>query len=701
MPNTEKHPKSSPIGYEIKDGVALISIDNPPINAISAAVREGLLCSLDKAKNDNVSAVLLYCEGKTFIAGADITEFGKPQTSPTLPEVIAAIEGFAVPVMALLHGNALGGGLEIAMAAHYRCATATTKLGLPEVTLGLVPGSGGTQRLPRLVGVEKALAMISSGKPILATEALEHGLIDQIIESPSIDSALLYLREQIKNGAEIRRTGELLIPQAPDGFFAKKRLSIKPSGVLATSYILDLIELATKTNIGEGQQTERERFLECRSSAGSAALRHIFFAERSSAKLTGTAKSAVARPVEQVAIIGAGTMGGGIAMCFANAGLPVTLVETAEANLSRGIAQIEKNYSQSMKRGLLSQEQVNNAIACIKPSLDYQDIANADLVIEATFENMEVKKEVFAKLVSVCKTDCILATNTSYLDIDAIAATTDRPQDVVGAHFFSPANIMKLLEVVRAEKTAPDVLKTVMDIGKRIGKVPVAVGVCHGFVGNRMLKGYARQAQLLLLEGCTPSQIDTAIQSWGMAMGPLAVGDLAGIDISYRSRRDQGIPSGSMAEFALPDALVESGRLGQKSGSGYYTYDQETRERSNDDSVNTLVSSIAQQWKIDRREIQDTEIIDRLTLALVNEGIRILDEGIAARPSDIDVVYVNGYGFPRWRGGPMYHAEKIGLKVILQKLRALHKQTGDAFWKPAQLLIRLVDANSELSELNT
>ncbi|AMO67302.1 3-hydroxyacyl-CoA dehydrogenase NAD-binding protein [gamma proteobacterium BDW918] len=688
------------ICYERRGKIGLISINNPPINAISAAVREGLISALTRAKADKVSSVLIYCMGKTFIAGADITEFGKPQTGPTLPEVISAIEEFPVPVIAALHGNALGGGLEIAMAAHYRCAAQNTKLGLPEVTLGLVPGSGGTQRLPRLIGVEKALAMISSGKAISADEALQCGLIDQIIAASLPESGIAYAKELIDNGAKVRPTSALIASPVDEHFFENKKNSLKPTGILAPAYILELIELATKTDIHEGQRVERERFLECRSSAGSAALRHIFLAERACTKLPDIAPSVTPRPINKVAVIGAGTMGGGIAMCFASAGFPVTLIETAQENLNRGLDQIEANYNQSVKRGRLSQDQLAKAISNIKPSLQYADIADADLVIEATFENMDVKKAVFSKLVEVCKPNCILATNTSYLDVNTIADVTGRPQDVIGAHFFSPANIMKLLEVVRTQKTAPEVVMSVMVIAKRIGKVAVAVGVCHGFVGNRMFKAYARQAQLLLLEGCTPAQVDTVIQTWGMAMGPLAVGDLAGIDISYRSRRDQGICSGSIAEFALPDLLVEMGRLGQKSGSGYYNYEPETRARKNDQSVHDLIQSIANQWCITRREISNDEIIDRLSLALINEGAHILDEGIAARPSDIDVVYVNGYGFPRWRGGPMYLADKIGLDKVVRKLEILREQTGDTCWEPAKLLHKLAATSQTLSSLN-
>jgi 3-hydroxyacyl-CoA dehydrogenase len=446
--------------------------------------------------------------------------------------------------------------------------------------------------------------------------------------------------------------------------------------------------------------TERERFLECRDSPQSAALRHVFFAERATGRLPDIPADTPTRPIATVAVIGAGTMGGGIAMCFANAGIPVTLVETTQDNLDRGLETIRRNYEGSLKRGRFSQAQVDHALDNLSGSVDYADIAGVDLVVEAVFENMAVKKEVFAKLDASCKPGCILATNTSYLDVNEIAAATDRPADVIGAHFFSPANVMKLLEVVRAEKTAPDVVQTFMKLARTIGKIPVAVGVCHGFVGNRMLRGYARQSQLLLLEGASPAQIDGAMERWGMAMGPIAVGDLAGLDIGYRSRRDQGIESRSMKESALADTLVEMERLGQKSGAGYYRYDPETRRREPDPEVDALIEQLAAQWQVPRRDIADEEIVDRLQLALINEGARILEEGIAARPSDIDIVYLNGYGYPAWRGGPMFYADTLGLPTVVEKLQALQASTGDDSWAPAPLLLRLRDEGSTLASLN-
>ncbi len=685
---------SAPIRYHLDGHTAVIAINNPPINAISASVRQSLLSALEKAQADNAQAVLLYGEGKTFIAGADISEFDKPQAFPQLPDVIAAIEACPIPVVVAMHGNALGGGLEIAMAGHYRCAKKGTKLGLPEVNLGLLPGSGGTQRLPRLVGAEKALDMILGGKPISAEAALQCGLLDALVDGPLPRAALGYVESLLKDKCGPRKTSDKPATQADPDLFAAKRAGLQRAAkaILAPGYIIDLVELATQTPVSEGQRVERERFLECRESPASAAIRHLFFAERATTKLDDISPKTPPRTVERVAVIGSGTMGSGIAMCFATAGYDVTLVDTAEANLQRGMTSIRNSYEQSLKRKIMDKTAMEQALGNIQPTTSLQDIHNADLVVEATFESMQVKLEVFAQLDEICKPGCILATNTSYLDVNEIALSTKRPQDVVGAHFFSPAHIMKLLEVVRGAQTADDVVLTVMNIAKRIGKIPVAVGVCHGFVGNRMLRQYARQAQLLLLEGGTPQQIDNVIQQWGMAMGPLSVADLAGLDISYRSRRDQGIESGSQPEISVPDALVESERLGRKTGAGFYCYDPEAGKPAPDASVTTLIEAQSQRWGITRRDLTDTEIVNRLILALVNEGAKILEEGIAARASDIDVVYVNGYGFPRWRGGPMYYAEKLGLANVVSIMRQLEQSTGDPFWKPAEWLIKMAES---------
>lgn len=691
------------VHYELIDALGVIRIDNPPVNALSQTVRGGIMQALEHARTDDSQLLLILCAGRTFIAGADITEFGKPPQPPSLPDVISALEGFPKPVVAALHGTALGGGLELALACHYRAALPDTRLGLPEVKLGLLPGAGGTQRLPRLVGPELALEMMSSGAPITARKALEAGLIDRILEGELEPAAIRWAQTLVADSVQVRPTGERPVPAPVQADFLERHRQAnarKHRGQLAPGYIAELVELALHASLEQGLQRERECFLACKASPQSAALRHVFFAERATGKLPDIPADTPVRPVRRVAVIGAGTMGGGIAMCFASAGIPVTLVETTRDYLDNGLEKIRQNYANSVKRGRFTAEAVAGWLDNIRGTLDYDDLAEVDLVIEAVFENMAVKKEVFGKLDAVCKPGCILATNTSYLDVDAIAAATSRPADVIGAHFFSPANVMKLLEVVRAEKTAADVVQTFMKLARTIGKIPVAVRVCHGFVGNRMLRAYARQAQLLLLEGATPTQVDQAMENWGMAMGPLAVGDLAGLDIGYRSRRDQGIDSRSVLESALADTLVEMDRLGQKSGAGYYRYDPATRAREADAEVEQLLRDIAVQWQVPQREIGDDEIVDRLILALVNEGAAIIQEGIAARPSDVDIVYINGYGFPSWRGGPMFHADSLGLDAVIARLRELRELTGDEGWEPAPLLRELAAAGNSLESLN-
>lgn len=692
------------VSYEVDSRIGVIRIDNPPVNALSHPVRAGLMEALRQAASDAAcDALLILCRGRTFIAGADITEFGKTPLEPHLPDVITAIENFPKPVVAALHGTALGGGLEVALAAHYRCALPDTRLGLPEVKLGLLPGAGGTQRLPRVVGAQAALDMMISGDPIGAPRAAELGLVDQVLEGELESAALAYTRKLLDASAPPRPTGRLTAaaPEAA-GFFDDYRAAIarRARGLIAPGFIVELVELATRVPVEEGQVRERERFIECRDSPQSAALRHVFFAERATGKLRDIPPDTPVRPVNSVAVIGAGTMGGGIAMCFANAGIPVILVETARENLDRGLSVIERNYATSVKRGRFTQAQVDGFMANLSGTVDYADIANVDAVIEAVFENMAVKKEVFTRLDAACKPECILATNTSYLDVNEIAGATGRAPQVIGAHFFSPANVMKLLEVVRADRTAPDVVQTFMQLARKIGKIPVAVGVCHGFVGNRMLKGYARQAQLLLLEGASPEQVDGAMESWGMAMGPIAVGDLAGLDIGYRSRRDQGIEPRSVMESTLADTLVEMERLGQKSGAGYYRYDPQTRKRQPDPEVASLIEEIAARWGVERRAIGAEEIVDRLVLSLVNEGAAILREGIAARPSDIDIVYLNGYGFPAWRGGPMFYADSLGLDAVVEKLTGLQRLTDDGCWEPDPLLLELAGRGEKLGSLN-
>jgi 3-hydroxyacyl-CoA dehydrogenase len=650
---------TSPVKYTLTDNIGVITIDSPPVNALSQAVRQGIMEALDVAAADASEAVLIICDGRTFIAGADISEFGKPLMDPWLPEVVNRIEATAKPVVAAIHGTALGGGFEVALSAHYRCALPTAKVGLPEVKLGLLPGAGGTQRTPRLAGVEAALQLMTSGVPVAAAKAQAAGLIDKVVDGDLYAEALAWAKELVADGAAPRRTSEQEIPAFDASIFDGYRATLakRARGQIAPQFIVDCVEGATTLPFDKGLELERNKFAELMDGEQSAALRHFFFAERQAAKVDGLAKDTPTRPVESVGIIGGGTMGGGIAMSFANAGIAVTLVEINDEALERGLAIIDRNYAGSVKRGKLSEEKAAACRALISGSTDYAALAEADMVIEAVFEDPDLKKEIFAKLDGVCKPGAILATNTSYQDVDAIAAATARPEDVIGTHFFSPAHIMKLLEVVRGEKTADDVLATCMKLAKRIRKVPVVSGVCYGFIGNRMLQPYGAQTQLLLLEGATPGQIDNAMESWGMAMGPLRVFDLAGLDIGYKARQalsdDQ---KGDPATFRVPDLLVEAGRLGQKSGSGFYSYD-ENRRPTPDPAVHEMIEQAAADLGVERREISDEEIVERLIGALVAEGRKILEEGIAQRSSDIDVVYVYGYGFPAHRGGPMFYGD--------------------------------------------
>ena len=637
--------------------IAIVTVDNPPVNALSLPVRSGLLSCFAKAREEGSSAIILICAGGTFIAGADISEFGKPPADPWLPEVLAQIEDSDVPVIAAIHGTALGGGLETAMACHYRIALPSARMGLPEVLLGLLPGAGGTQWSPRLIGVEAALDLMISGKPIGAKDALEKGLIDRIADGDLKDAALAFARELA--GAGPRRTTDLPVQSAhlPEGFFDAVRESVgkKTRWLPAPQRIIDCVEAAATLDYPSAVAKERSLFMELMNSPESAGLRHVFFAERQAAKIDDIPKDTKLRPVNSVGIIGAGTMGGGIAMNFANAGIPVTLLEINQEALDRGIAVCRKNYERSAKKGRFTMDQVEKLMGLISGTTDYEDLAQADLVIEAVFENPDIKYEVFRKLDKVCKPGAILASNTSYQDVDAIAAVTSRPQDVLGMHFFSPANIMKLLEVVRGEKTAADVLATVMKLAKKIRKVAVVSRVCYGFIGNRMFRGYMREAQALLLDGATPAQVDAALERFGMAMGPLAVADLAGLDIDYKAR--QAIPDlPDDPVHHVVDQLVEAGRLGQKSGAGFYRYDPETRQRLNDPEVEALIRAEAKALDITPKTFSDEEIVKRVLTPLIDEGKMILDEGIAQRPGDIDIVYIYGYGFPAHRGGPMFYA---------------------------------------------
>ena len=691
------------VSYQIINNIGVIRLNNPPVNALSQALRQGVQQAIETAQNDSSKALVLICEGRTFIAGADITEFGKPPLTPSLHDMLESIENSNKPVIAAIHGTALGGGFETALACHYRCAVATAKVGLPEVKLGLLPGAGGTQRTPRLAGVEAALDLMTSGNPVNASKAQELGLIDKVFDGDLLEAALFWARELVAGSAPLRRVRDINIDAetVPAALFDNYRakLARRARGQIAPGHIVSCVEDAVNLSMKEGLKTERERFVACMQSSQSSAMRHLFFAERQAARVKGIDKATPTREIRSVAIIGGGTMGGGIAMNFANAGIPVKLLEINDEALQRGLGMIEKNYGITVSKGKLSEEQKQHCLSLIEGVTDYKSLADVDLVIEAVFEDLDIKKQVFSQLDSICKPGAILATNTSYQDVNLIAEATGRPGDVIGLHFFSPANVMKLLEVVRGEKTTNEVIASTMKLARTIKKVPVLSRVCYGFIGNRMLRHYAREAQLCLIEGSSPEQIDAVMQTWGMAMGPLAVGDLAGLDIAYNARKaltDE--QKGAPKTYCIPDTLVEMGRLGQKSGAGYYNYDPQTRARSSDADVMALVKAKATGQGIERREFEDEEILNRLIFALINEGAKILEEGIAQRSGDIDVVYAFGYGFPVARGGPMHYADSIGLQKVYDTVCEYHEQTGESYWQPAALLAQLVSEGKTFKE---
>jgi len=692
---------TSPVSYELVDEIGVVTIDNPPVNALSQAVRQGIHDAIEAAQSDTSKAVLILCAGRTFIAGADIREFGQAPQEPHLPDLCAEIENSSKLVAAALHGTALGGGFEVALSCHYRCAIKTAKVGLPEVKLGLLPGAGGTQRTPRLIGAMAALDLITSGNPVDAERAASLGLIDHLVDGDLRDAALAWCRHLVAKKAPRRKTSELRVESVSDGVLAdyRARLARRARGQVAPQKIIECIEAAMTKPFPDGMATERKKFIECMQSPQSAAMRHMFFAEREAAKVRGLAKDTALRSIENVGVIGAGTMGGGIAMNFANAGMQVTLLEVSDEALSNGLQTIDRNYMGGIKRGKLTEAEALERRGRITGTTNYATLADADLVVEAVFESLDLKQDIFAELDAVCKQGAILATNTSYQDVNRIAAATRRPQDVIGLHFFSPAHIMKLLEVVRADETADDVLATCMALAKRIRKTPVVSGVCYGFIGNRMLGHYGREAQLCVIEGATPEAVDTALEQWGMAMGPLAVFDLAGLDVGYKAR--QGLPEdkrGDPRASRVADALVEMGRCGQKTGAGFYRYDPETRKRSNDPEVLTLIEREAAALGVEYRDIDSSEIVDRLIFALINEGMKILEEGIAQRPGDIDVVYVYGYGFPAFRGGPMHYADTVGLDHVLARVQEFQQRFGAENWTPAPLLERLVADKTTLAE---
>ncbi len=695
---------SSGVTYELIDTIGVITVNNPPVNALSQALRLGLLEVITAAQKDASEALVLLCAGRTFIAGADITEFGKPPVAPFLPEVLSALENSRKLVVAAIHGTALGGGFETALACHYRCAVPSAKVGLPEVKLGLLPGAGGTQRVPRLAGVKAALEIITSGNPLSAAEAADLNLIDEVLPHENLrESAIAYARDLVDSGAQLKRVRDITLNASSlePGFFDnyRRKLAERARGQIAPDRIVSAVEAAVNMPMDQGLIRERDLFMELLNSSESRAMRHIFFAEREAAKIKDLPADTPVRDIRRVAIIGGGTMGGGIAMCFANVGVPVTLLEIGQEALERGLGIIRKNYAITVQKGKMSEAEMQQRLQLITGSTAYEDLADMDLVIEAVFENPDVKKEVFRKLDAVCKRGAILASNTSYQNIDDIAAVTSRPQDVLGMHFFSPANVMKLLEVVRGEKTANDVLATAMQVGRRIGKVCALSRVCYGFIGNRMLAGYGRQAHMLLLDGASPAQVDAAAEAFGMAMGPLAMSDLAGLDIGYKARQAREA-AGEVIDPAtdcVSSALVELGRLGQKSGAGYYRYDPQTRARQSDPEVDALIRAHADKLGIVRREISQDEIVARLFYPLINEGALILEEGIAQRPGDIDIVYVYGYAFPSAKGGPMFYADEVGLKTVYDTIVRFGRELGEEHWKPAPLLERLARSGNTFS----
>jgi 3-hydroxyacyl-CoA dehydrogenase len=684
-----------------KDGeIAVITVDNPPVNALKQVVRAGLLSTLTQARDDAATrAIVLVGAGRTFIAGADITEFGKPSQPPSLPEIIGLIENSPKPVIAAMHGTPLGGGLELTLACHFRIAAPGTRLGLPEIKLGLIPGAGGTQRLPRLVGMDRAMAMILSGEPVPAQQALADGLIDEIAEGDLTAAAVAFARRVLAEKRPLRRVRDLEGKIEPlranlEKFAELAAANTKRSrGLHAPARAIEALRWTLDVPFDEAVTRERATFTELIADEQSKAQRHIFFAEREAAKVPGVSKDVLPREIKRTAVIGAGTMGGGIAMCFANAGIPVTVVEAAPEALTRGLDTVAKNYRTSVSRGSLTTAEMDRRMGLFNGVTDIEAVSDADIVIEAVFEEMPIKKQVFGNLDRLAKPDAVLASNTSYLDVNEIGASTKRPQSVLGMHFFSPANVMRLLEVVRGKATAPDVLATALAVGRRLGKVPVVVGVCHGFVGNRMLRARSIEAERLLLEGALPHEVDGAIGEFGFPMGPFAMSDLAGLDVSWRMRKAQGV----RAEIA--DSLCEAGRFGQKTGKGFYLYEAGSRSPRPDPKVEALIVGASARLGVKRRSIGREEIIERLIYPMINEGARILEEGIALHSGDIDVIWIHGYGFPIWRGGPMHYADTVGLSRIRDRLARLTRESGDARHEPSALLNRLANENGSFCAL--
>jgi 3-hydroxyacyl-CoA dehydrogenase len=686
-----------------RDGVGVVTVDNPPVNALSPGVPEGILAALEAARNDpSVKGLVLVGAGHTFIAGADIKEFrritsGEAERGEGLAPLLRALEDFPKPVVCAIHGTALGGGLEVAMACHYRVAAPSAQVGQPEVKLGIIPGAGGTQRLPRLAGVAKALEMCTQGAPVTAAEARRHGIVDAVVEGDLVEGAVRFLQEALAAGRPHPRTRErgdkLGDARENHALFAAARevATRKGRGLLAPQKAIDAVEAATRLPFAEGLAKEAELFRECLHSDQSKALIHVFFAERAVAKVPDVSRDTPVVTIQSAAVVGAGTMGSGIAMVYANAGIPVALREADQAALDRGLAGIRKTYASAVQKGRLTQDAADRRLALIRPTLAFEGLAEADIVVEAVFEGMELKKQVFAQLDALCKPTAILASNTSSLDVDEIASATARPERVVGHHFFAPPSVMRLLEIVRGKATDREVIASSMALARRLGKVGVLAGNCRGFIGNRMYALYQREAQFLVEEGARVEDVDAALQDFGMAMGPLATGDLSGLDVGWRIRKEfRHLEPPGLRRALLADRLCERGRYGQKTGAGWYRYDAGGRSPIPDPDAEAIIGECVMEAGIPQRGVAAEEIVERTIYALVNEGARILEEGIALRAGDIDTVYVHGYGFPAHRGGPMWYADTVGLPKVYERIRDFEGRHG-ALWQAAPLLKRLVE----------
>jgi 3-hydroxyacyl-CoA dehydrogenase len=691
------------VNYETRGSIAVITVHNPPVNALSVGVPRGIVEALETGNADNaVRAFVLIGAGRGFIAGADIREFGKPLPpgEPTLHDTISAFETSAKPVVAAIHGNALGGGLETAMGCHYRVSVANANLGQPEVKLGFPPGAGGTQRLPRLIGMRKALDMVVGGSPIKASEGQTLGLIDRVIDGDLLTGAIEFAEDMLAKRDAHPTVGErALVIEEPD-LFEKKRKAIarRAGGRRAPYACIECLEAAATLSFREGLAREHAIFEEMVASDESNAMRHIFFAERQASKIPGLPKGMTPRAIESGAVIGAGTMGVGIAMSFASAGIPVLITDNQQESLKRGMQTVVRNYAATVKKGRLTQSDMDRCMALITPAAALDDVRDADMVIEAVFEEMSLKKEMFKRLDGICKPGAIIASNTSYLDINEMAAETRRPELVLGTHFFSPANIMRLVEVVRTTSCSDETLATTMALVKRMRKIGVVSGVCDGFIANRMAVGYRREAWFLLEEGALPHDIDRVMESFGMAMGPLAVGDLAGLDIGWRKRRaEEGTRDPNVRYSTVADRLCEQGRFGQKTGGGFYRYEEGSRTRQRDETVEQMIVDLSAELGIERRPIGDDEILERCLYPLINEGAKILEEGIALRASDIDITWVTGMGFPDYRGGPMFYAEQKGLPEVYKTMCRYQEQQGD-LWQPSALLRDLAESGRSFSD---